>query len=118
MADGDKVFEHRHILHYKLIDAAVATDNGVWIDTADYPEGCVHVTIAGQATVQIFGSNAAAVPGASTDHAQLGSDIVASGMFPVANSKNGAPRWIKCKVSAWTSGAVSAFLVLRRNTAN
>lgn len=114
MADGDKIFEHRHILHYKLIDAAVATGNGVWIDTADYGSGTIHLTLAGTATAQVFGSNAAAAPAASTDHAQIGVDINASSLVTIAVM----PRWIKVKVSSWTSGAVSAFLCARRAVAN
>lgn len=114
MADGDRVFEHRHILHYILIDAKSATSDGAWIDTADFSDGNVHVNMAGVATVQIYGSSRATVPASGTNDQQIGPNITSSMLYPIV----GAPRWMKAVVSAWTSAAVSVFLVLRRPTAS
>lgn len=115
MASGDKYGpEHRHLAQYLLIDAVSATSDGVWIDTADFPDGSIEVTIATTATVQIRGSEAATQPAAATSGNQLGSDITATATFDLTN----APKWIKAKISSWGSGAVTVKVTLRRKVAS
>lgn len=110
MADGTTNYQSEDTLHVLFIDAAVATDNGVWIDTRGYPDGSIDITIATTATVQVRGSDAAAVPAASAHGNQLGADITASGLYELTNSS----RWLKVRVSSWNSGAVSVLATLRR----
>jgi hypothetical protein len=110
MADGDIIApRHPQFTHVKLIDAAASTDNGVWIDTGQLDHGSIHIIIATTATVQIRGSDAATVPANATDGYQVGSDVTATGGFDISN----LPRWLKAKVSAWTSGQVDVLATLR-----
>lgn len=118
MANGDIILEARHERTWKLIDAISATSDGAWIDTGDFKDGSITVSIATTATVQIRGSDIGATdstpPATATSGQQLGSDITASACLEITN----CPRWIKAKISAWTSGAVNVNVTLRRAEAN
>ena len=114
MANGDSVYQSAETWHVKLQDAISATDNGVWIDTRGYPDGSIGVTIATTATIQIRGSDAPTIPANNTDGNQLGSDVTASTTLDLTD----APRWLKCKISAWTSGAVTVTATLRRRASS
>lgn len=108
MADGDVIYA-REFKQWKLIDAAAATDNGVWIDTAQFGDGDIEVTISGTATVQIRGSSAPTIPANASHVNQIGSDVTASGDYDMIR----APRWLKARVSAWSSGTVNVYVLLR-----
>ena len=110
MANGDTVFQNADCFHVKLQDSTSATDNGVWIDTRGYSDGSITISIATTATVQIYGNDAPAIPAAGTHSFQLGSDVTASTCLDLTDS----PRWLKARISAWTSGAVIVTATLRR----
>ena len=114
MANGDAITQTADYLHVKLQDTISATDNGVWINTCGYAAGTIHFTLAGTATCQVYGSNAATIPAVSTHADQIGIDINGSQLVTLAV----LPRWIKVRISAWTSGATSAIATLRRIAAN
>jgi hypothetical protein len=84
----------------QLTESAVATEDGVWVNIEGLSPFSIHVSGITTGTVQIRGSNDATVPANNTDDIQLGSDITADGIteytVPI--------RWIKSKVSAWTTG--------------
>ena len=109
MASGDFAAGGRFGQLFKLIDAVSATSDGVWIDATMLQHGSIEVTIATTATVQLRGSNAASKPANSADGFQIGSDITASGGFAIEH----LPRFLKAKISAHTSGAVSVLAWLR-----
>lgn len=113
MAHGDNIVRTEQMEAWTLIDAAVATADGVWIDSGDFPEGNLEVTIVTTATVQIRGSDAATKPANTAHGHQIGSDITATAGYSV----NHLPRWLKARVSAWTAGAVTVTTTLRRRTA-
>jgi len=110
MADGDRIDEGRYssdqyYYAWKGTDTAVATTNGVWVDARGFKRFSVHVTLGGgAATVQIRGSNAVAIPANSAHEVQIGADITADGITNV----DVPLRWIKTRVSAYTSGTINA----------
>ncbi len=85
-----------------LIDSAVATGDGEWINIEGMNYYSTHVSGITTATVQVFGSNKATIPDNTDDEEQLGVDITADGI-----QEYSVPlRWIKAKVSAWTAGTI------------
>jgi len=93
----------------QLTESAVATEDGVWVNIEGMAPFSIHVAGITTGTVQIYISNDATQPANNTDDIQLGSDITADGM-----TENTIPvRWIKSKVSAWTTGTFIVELVAR-----
>lgn len=110
MANGTINATTKRAINVTLIDAAAATDDGTWIDTMDFAEGSIDVTISATATAQIRGSDAATKPADNTHGNQIGSDITSSGQYSIVN----CPRWLKARVSAFTSGTVTVNATLRK----
>lgn len=110
MASGDLVVRHAQMEHWILIDAVTGTSDGVWIDTSVYPEGSIHVKIAGTATVQVRGSDDPTKPANSAHEVQVDSDITATDLLSILH----LPRWLKARISAHSSGQVDVWAVLRR----
>lgn len=102
MATGEKIDNEA----YLLLDAVVATADGVWVDAKRFKTSSIHVFGITTGTVQVRGSNARVKPADNTDAIKIGSDITADGIVSIAYPL----RWIKCKVSAYTSGTISAVL--------
>jgi len=112
MASGDVQLKTDEFIQVLLTDAAVATENGVWVDLGPYRRDVnIHVSGITTGTVQIFGaSHVTTQPDAATDHTQIGSNVTADAHLALS----GAPRWIKAKVSAWTEGTFNVGLVASR----
>jgi len=108
LANGDVISQGDYFKHIKLIDAKSATDNGVWVDCRRYDQASIHVSGITTATVIINASNAASFPGNSSHEVQRAS-LSADGeiIYEVL------PAFIKARISAWTSGATSVFIILR-----
>jgi hypothetical protein len=95
------------IMRANLIPGAVATGNGEWIDTSGMSAMTIHITGITIATVEIDGSNEPTKPADATHGIKLnGTDITANQMFTVTVPL----RWLKARVTAYTSGTVNAFL--------
>lgn len=109
MASGDVIQRTPSMLHVKLLDALVAVDDGVWIDTGDYKEASIHVSGVTTATVKINGSGKATKPTATTHDIEM-SGVTADAIVDLPQ----LPRWLKARISAWTSGTISVFAVMRR----
>lgn len=93
----------------QLTESAVATENGEWVNIEGLAPFSIHVSGITTGTVQIRISNDATKPADATHDIQLGSDITADGM-----TENTIPvRWIKSRVSAWTTGTFIVELVSR-----
>lgn len=111
MANGDQIDEKRgHKIgswskSYKLLDAVGATSNGKWIDTSLFPRCSVHVKGTFTATIKIMGSNDEA-PADNVDGPQIGADITTEGLV----SFELPCRWVKAKVTAYSSGSINANL--------
>jgi hypothetical protein len=110
MANGTINAVTRRASNITLIDAAVAIADGVWMDSMDFFQGSIDVTIVTTATVQVRGSDAPTIPANATHGNQVGSDITTSGQYSILN----CPRWLKARVSAWTAGAVTVNTTLRK----
>lgn len=113
MADGDLIDQGAapsvsdYYTSFKLIDAAVATDSGAWVDVRGFANLSLDVTLGGgTATVQLMGSNAPTRPANNVDGRQIGANITADGIVSVTTPV----RWLKVKVSAYTSGTINANL--------
>ena len=102
MANGTKYYMDPEWAHFTLIDGAVATTDGAWVDVGRYAKCSIHVDGITTATVTINGSNAQAQPADSANGDQIGANITADGWASV----DPLPRWIKARVTAWTSGTV------------
>jgi hypothetical protein len=87
-----------------LLNAVVGTSNGEWVNTQGYGRNSIHVLIANTATAQVRASNEVAP--AATDDGGLVEQVTASGFVQLPTPA----RWVKVKISAHTSGAVSAFM--------
>lgn len=111
MAGALTKIRHDGVTIYKcqLTESATATEDGQWINIEGLAPFSIHVSGITTGTVQIRGSNDASKPADNTDDIQLGSDITADGIteytVPV--------RWIKSKVSAYTSGTFIVEFVAR-----
>jgi hypothetical protein len=87
-----------------LLDAVVAIDNGAWVNVQGMEKMSFHILIANTATAQVRASNEPnPLP---TDDGGLVEQVTVSAYVQLR-----APaRWVKVKVSAHTSGAVSAYM--------
>ena len=111
MANGDLIQHTGDMHHWIMLDDIGAGDDGVWIDAGGrYDNLSVHVTGITTATVVINGSNAATKP-ANTVHGIALASVTADAMIQLTL----IPIWIKGRISAWTSGDISAFGLLRRS---
>ena len=108
MASGDIITNRKYFRHIRLLDALGATDNGVWIDCLSFTSISIEVSGITTATVLINTSNAATKP-ANTAHGQLRATFTADGEY----TSNNLPRWLKARISPWTSGTISAIATLR-----
>ncbi len=108
-ADGDVFQEDNNLTHGVFVDAASGTTNGVWVD-ADHlgGSGSVEITGTGTWTIQIRGSNAETKPANTSHGSQIADNIVAADLYPL----NVKTRWVKARVSAYTSGTPSAHYVI------
>jgi hypothetical protein len=95
------------IMRATLITAAVGTGNGEWIDTSGMTNMSIHITGITTATVEVDGSNEPTKPADATHGIKLnGVDITANQMFTITVPQ----RWVKARVTAWTSGTINAYL--------
>jgi hypothetical protein len=90
----------------KLINEAVATGDGEWIDIKGLKDYNIHTSGITSATVIINGSNADSKPAAATHDIQLGSSITADGMKQFTTPL----KWIKARVSSWVSGTITTII--------
>ncbi len=91
---------------WKLIEGSAATDDGAWVDVRGFRHFSLDVSGITTATVQLRGSNATTKPANNTHGRQIGADITADGLV----SAEIPVRWMKARVSAYTSGTVVAHL--------
>ncbi len=115
MAQGDRTSfpVGRSVVGIEAIIGAVATSDGVgWISTAGYSQVLIHTEGMTTGTFQIRGSNQTAQPAATDDEAQIGSDFV-DAAANVFTSVTTVPRWLKVMVSAWTTGTINSYVLLR-----
>ena len=89
-----------------LLDAVVAQDNGDWLSVEGYGKKTIEIIISNTATAQVYVSNAPTKPLNTADHIKVGADVAASALIELTSPV----RWLKVKVSAWTSGTVSAYV--------
>ncbi len=109
MASGDKVYSNPHSKSWVLTDAAVAVEDGVWVDVGNYEDLSLDIVIDTTATVEIRGSNNSTQPLNTVHERLLGSAVTSSEL----NTPVPQPRWIKARVTAWTAGDVNVWLVAR-----
>lgn len=90
---------------YALDDAAGVTD-GEWIDVRGFGLASVSVAGIGTATAHLCASNALTKPDNTTHGLQLGADITADKMVSLLVPV----RWVKVRVSTWSSGTIAAIV--------
>lgn len=113
MAHGDIEFQSLGAQTATLLDAAAATTDGVWIDVGEYENASVHFDFAtgtGVGTVQFRGSDLPTKPDNTAHGVQIGTDQTASSL----SSTLTLPRWVKCRVTAFTSGTISVYCHARK----
>jgi len=96
----------------RLLAGATAVNDGEWVEARGFTAGSVHVSGITVATVQVSVSNSPTKPLATNHGIAVGSALTADGMV----SLNGVlpVRWVKARVSAYTSGAINADLELQQ----
>jgi len=92
---------------WKPVDAAVAIGNGVSVDARAFRSASVHTFGTFVGTAQVRGSNAVADPGAANHEIQIGTDVTTATLTFITTLP---VRWLKVRVSAYTSGTVNAYL--------
>lgn len=109
MANGDVKQDGSAFRQWALQDGTGATDSGTWVDIGPFSaRGMLEVSGITTATVQVYGSNAPTIPANATDGSLLyATNITSNGIVPLGDMT----RWVKAKISAWTSGTVRADLV-------
>ena len=90
-----------------MLTGVGAVDDGEWIDVLHYGPFSIDLIISDTAVAQIRGSNALTKPADTAHERQIDVDISASAIIEVTMPV----RWIKVRVSGWTSGTIDAFLV-------
>jgi len=114
VADGDVIYSTQGSKFVRLTDNATGGTNGQWIDCGEYDSALIAIDFAPGTfvgTYEVDLSNAATIPlnTANGVPAAAGTTSSANVSIPVA------PRWIKGRVSAFTSGAISVNVILRSN---
>ena len=95
----------------RLLAAVVAVDVGEWIDTLGYSPHHFEITGITVGTVKIHGSLAPTKPANAVHGFQIGADATADGQVVNADPI----RWVKARVSAWTSGTINVDMVAEGN---
>jgi hypothetical protein len=95
--------------HWNFLDAVTGVDVGDWIETAEFAEGSITITIAVTGTVHVCASDAETKPAAATNGNQVGADITATATY----SCDHLPRWLKIRASA-AGGQIDALGTFRR----
>lgn len=90
-----------------LLNAVTATGDGEWMNIEGFHPLSFHVKGITTASVQIRGSNAPTKPANASDELQLGSTVTADALV----SLDAPVKWIKAKVSAYTSGTISVYML-------
>lgn len=90
-----------------LQNQAAATSNGVWYDITAWERVSVQVSGTFVGTAQIFGWCGPTKLSDATDGVKLGSDISTPTIYEV----HAKIKWVKVKISAYTSGNIDAFAV-------
>lgn len=107
-------FDTKYAQGVELLPSTSATTTGVWFDTTELASGSIEFILAGTATLQLRGSNAQTKPADAADGTQIDVDITAT----VIRSIEHCPRYLKVKVSAWSSGACTANAVLHKHASS
>ena len=93
---------------FTLLTAVVAVDDGDWIDAANWGPFSFQAEGITTAAVEICGSNNPTKPLNSNHGYMIGSsDLTADGMV----EWQGRSRWIKMRVSSWTSGTINGWAI-------
>jgi len=93
------------VLRGVLLDGVAATSNGEWFDVSGFSAFSVQISGITTATVKVCVSNKPTQPDA-TDHGIEKGSLTADGSVEIICSY----RWIKARISAWTTGSISAWL--------
>ena len=99
-----------NILVYFFPQGVRAQDSGNWVKVEGRDKFSIHLLFTGAAAAQICVSNEDN-PADSEDGVQYGTTITATGASGFLAEIKIPVRWIKVKVSAYTSGVVSAILL-------
>lgn len=90
-----------------LLNAATGTTSSEWFNIADLDEKSLDIRISSSATVKVMVSNEPTQPTSANDGPQQGSDATGNAMV----SFSSAAKWVKVKVSTFSSGTVTVYLV-------
>lgn len=110
MANGDILTKSASValapkgIGYKLLDAAAVVVDGPWVDVRALQPGSIEVFGTFVGTVQFQACNQDAPPLVTYQGAVLGS-LTAPGLFTMP----ARVRYVRARLTAWTSGSASAF---------
>lgn len=90
-----------------LLNAVTATGNGEWINIEGFHPLSFQISGITTASVQFRGSNNPTKPADASDEFQLGSTVTADALVAL----DAPVKWLKAKVSAYTSGTISVYMV-------
>jgi len=90
----------------QLLSGATSTGNGTWMDANGLNHMLITVRGITTATVEIDLSNDLAEPLATDNGLTLGAPLTADGFVQA----DVTARWIKCRVTAYTSGTINCVL--------
>lgn len=90
---------------YQLLDNAAATESGTWIPTHTLKQASVEVLGTFVGSIQLCGTNVLS-PASNYDGFPFGSAVTSPGQTVLTMPC----RWVKAKITAYTSGAMNAIL--------
>lgn len=97
----------KKLLAYVLLDGVTSTTDGEWVDVTSWQRICIDTLGTFVGTLQLYGSCEPTKPANATDGRQIGSDFTA----PQLDEITAKIKWLKMKVSAYTSGTINSHAV-------
>jgi hypothetical protein len=92
---------------YKLLDGQAATTSGVWVDTRLFSSGSVEISGTFVGTVEIHATNLPS-PLSSDNGTVIGTTSSPGFVALVQSGISVRSRYVKAKVTAYTSGSINA----------
>ena len=96
----------RATLRATLLNAAAATGDGEWVQLGGFHPCTVHFDFTGVATIELDAHNSPTRP-LDTDHGFVLNSTSTDNAIQISNPYE----WVKARVTSFTSGTVSAWLV-------
>lgn len=97
----------RTVVEAQLLTNVASTVTGEWFEVSGIHPISFQIIGINSATVQLRGSNNPSKPLDAADEFALGHDITTDGLLAL----DAPVKWVKAKVSAYTSGSINCYML-------